>query len=181
MAESTQHKLDRVRPPRVQITYDVEIGDAIEKKSLPLVVGVMADLSGKPAEAPPVLKKRKFVQIDRDNFNDVMKAAAPRLELDVDNKLSADGGRLKVEISYERMMASAQKGEDPPAGLDMFSPIHIIRQVEPLHRLLEARKHLDDLLTKLDGNDDLDRLLQDVLKSTEKLKQLSPAPDPDAA
>jgi type VI secretion system protein ImpB len=181
MAESTQHKLDRVRPPRVQITYDVEIGDAIEKKSLPLVVGVMADLSGKPAEAPPVLKKRKFVQIDRDNFNAVMKAAAPRLELDVDDKLSADGGRLKVEISYERMLETAQKGEDPPAGLDMFSPIHIIRQVEPLHRLLEARKHLDDLLTKLDGNDDLDRLLQDVLKSTEKLKQLSPAPDPDAA
>jgi type VI secretion system protein ImpB len=181
MAESTQHKLDRVRPPRVQITYDVEIGDAIEKKSLPLVVGVMADLSGKPAEAPPVLKKRKFVQIDRDNFNEVMKAAAPRLELDVDDKLSADGGRLKVEISYDRMLASAQKGEDPPAGLDMFSPIHIIRQVEPLHRLLEARKHLDDLLTKLDGNDDLDRLLQDVLKSTEKLKQLSPAPATDAA
>ena len=180
MAESTQHKLDRVRPPRVQITYDVETGGAIEKKSLPLVVGILADLSGKPAEAPPVLKKRKFVQIDRDNFNEVMKAAKPRLELKVPNKLSEDGGDLPVEISYAKMLETAQKGEDPPAGLDMFSPIHIIRQVEPLRELLEARKRLDDLLTKLDGNDELDRLLQDVLKSTEKLQQLKPAPDPEA-
>lgn len=178
MAESTQHKLDRVRPPRVQITYDVETGGAIEKKSLPLVVGIMADLSGKPAEAPPVLKKRKFVQIDRDNFNEVMKAAKPRLEFKVEDRIK--GGELDVTISYERMLETAQEGEDPPAGLDMFSPIHIIRQVDSLRELLEARKRLDDLLTKLDGNDELDRLLQDVLKSTEKLQQLSPATDTEA-
>ncbi|HEU0078948.1 MAG TPA: type VI secretion system contractile sheath small subunit, partial [Longimicrobiaceae bacterium] len=87
------------------------------------------------------------------------------------------GGELDVTISYERMLETAQEGEEPPAGLDMFSPIHIIRQVDSLRELLEARKRLDDLLTKLDGNDDLDQLLQDVLKSTEKLKQLSPAPE----
>ena len=78
MAESTQHKLDRIRPPRVQITYDVEVGDAIEMKELPFVVGVLADLAGKPAEEPPKLKERKFVEIDRDNFNDVMESIAPR-------------------------------------------------------------------------------------------------------
>src|SRR5204862_4445270 len=87
MPESTQHKLDRVRPPRVQITYDVEIGDAIVMKELPFVVGIMSDLSGKPAEPLPPLKERKYVEIDRDNFNDIMKATGPRLALRVDNKL----------------------------------------------------------------------------------------------
>src|ERR1700743_1707753 len=88
MAESTQHKLDRIRSPRVQITYDVEIGGAIQKKELPLVVGVMADLSGKPDKPLPKLKERKFVSIDRDNFNEVMASFTPRIAVQVPNKLS---------------------------------------------------------------------------------------------
>src|SRR5215216_25612 len=100
MAESTQHKLDRVRSPRVHITYDVQIGDAIEKKELPFVIGVLADLSGKPEEALPSLKdeKRKFVVIDRDNFNDVMKGMKPRLAFKVDNMLTADKSSMGVEL-----------------------------------------------------------------------------------
>ena len=94
--ESTQKKLSRVRPPRVQITYDVEVGDAIETKELPFVLGVLADLSGQPKEPLPKLKERKFVQIDRDNFDDVLKGTAPRLALRVDNKLKNEIGRAHV-------------------------------------------------------------------------------------
>ena len=115
MAESLQHKLDRVRPPRVQITYDVETGGAIQKKELPFVVGILADLYGKPAEAPPPLKERKFVEIDRDNFNDVLASIAPRLALQVDNTLSSDGGKLSVELKFQQ--------------LDDFGPLSIIQQV----------------------------------------------------
>src|SRR5436309_8496079 len=101
--QSTQHKLDRVRPPRVQITYDVEIGDAIQMKELPFVAGILADLSGKPAEALPTLKDRKFVEIDRDNFNDVLAAAAPRLALRVPNRLAKDDSMLNVELQFKSM------------------------------------------------------------------------------
>src|ERR1700687_3614630 len=94
--ESIQHKLDRVRPPRVHITYDVEIGDAIELKELPFVLGVMADLSGKPDEPLPRLRDRKFVQIDRDNFNDVMRGMKPRLTFQADNKLTNDDTKMGV-------------------------------------------------------------------------------------
>src|SRR3954447_24315707 len=139
MPESTQHKLDRIRPPRVQITYDVEIGGAIQKKELPLVVGIMADLSGKPEVPLPKLKDRKFVEIDRDNFNDILKSTAPRLALRVNNKLANDGTKLNVELRFGH--------------LDDFSPISIVKQVKPLEKLLEARGRLNDLLAKLDGND----------------------------
>src|SRR5437868_15219002 len=101
MAESTQHKLDRVRPPRVQITYDVETGGAIEKRELPFVMGVLADLSGKPSEPLPPVKDRKFVYIDRDNFNDVMSAIGPRLAIRVENRLQADGDPLNVELKFK--------------------------------------------------------------------------------
>jgi type VI secretion system protein ImpB len=162
MPESTQHKLDRVRPPRVQITYDVEIGDAIVMKELPFVVGIMADLSGKPAEPLPPLKERKYVEIDRDNFNDIMKAIGPRLALRVDNKLTngdSDGGdKMNVELTF--------------ANLDDFSPISVLRQVESLRKLFDARTRLADLLAKLDGNDALDALLQDVVKNTEGMQQI---------
>lgn len=146
MAESTQHKLDRVRPPRVQITYDVEIGDAIEKKELPMVVGIMADLSGHRAEELPKMKERKFVQIDRDNFDEVMKSITPRLEFTVDNKMTPDGGRIPVELKFQ--------------SFDDFSPTAVVQQVEPLRRLLEARQRLVDLAGKLDGNDELTAELQ---------------------
>lgn len=143
---STQHKLDRIRPPRVQITYDVEIGDAIQMKELPMVVGIMSDLSGHREAPLPKMKERKFAFIDRDNFNDILKGINPRLKFAVDNKLSADGGRLPVELSFEHI-------ED-------FEPANVARQVEPLRMFLEARQRLVDLLGKLDGNDELQAQLR---------------------
>ena len=145
MAESTQHKLDRVRPPRVQITYDVEIGNAIEKKELPLVVGILADLSGKPDTPPAKLVERRFVDIDRDNFNEILSSISPRATLQVDNTISGDDSKLNVELRFNHI-------ED-------FDPVNLVKQVVPLRRLFEARQRLRDLLTKLDGNDDLDQLL----------------------
>lgn len=154
MAESTQHKLDRVRPPRVQITYDVEIGNAIEKKELPFIVGILADLSGKPVEALPPVKDRKFVEIDRDNFNDVLAAIGPRLAFRVPNKLVKDSkDQLNIEVTFKNM--------------DDFGPVEIINQIPALKKLFDGRQRLRDLLTKLDGNDNLDALLKDVISSTE--------------
>ncbi|TBU95645.1 type VI secretion system contractile sheath small subunit [Phytopseudomonas dryadis] len=161
MAESTQHKLDRVRPPRVQITYDVEIGDAIEKKELPLVVGILADLSGKPDVPLAKLGERRFIEIDRDNFNDVLGSIAPRAAVQVDNTISGDDSKLNVELRFNH--------------IDDFDPVNIVNQVTPLRRLYEARQRLRDLLTKLDGNDDLDQLLQDVVANTEGLKEIRSA------
>jgi type VI secretion system protein ImpB len=166
MPESTQHKLDRVRPPRVQITYDVETGDAIVKKELPYVVGILADLSGKPADALPQVKARKFVEIDRDNFNDVLTAAKPRVAFQVDNKLTADDSKFNVELKF--------------SSLEDFEPVALVNQVDPLRKLLEARQRLTDLLAKLDGNDDLDRLLQEVVANTEGLKEIQSATQPQA-
>lgn len=161
MPESTQHKLDRVRPPRVQITYDVEIGDAIVMKELPFIVGIMADLSGQPEEALPPLKERKYVEIDRDNFNDIMKAIGPRLALRVNNKLAGDGEKLSAVLNF--------------SDLDDFSPINVLKQVKPLADLYEARTRLADLLTKLDGNDALDAILRDVVKNTEGMQEIKAA------
>jgi len=158
MAESTQHKLDRIRPPRVQITYDVEIGGAIQMKELPFVVGIMCDLSGKPEEPLPKLKERKFVEIDRDNFNDVLAASKPRLTFQVDNKLVDDGSKLNVELKFSHM--------------DDFNPVNVLKQVEPLNKLFEARGRLSDLIGKLDGNDDLNNILQDMVANTESLKEI---------
>jgi type VI secretion system protein ImpB len=161
MAESTQHKLDRVRPPRVQITYDVEIGNAIEKKELPLVVGILADLSGKPEVPLAKMSERRFVEIDRDNFNEVLSSMAPRLAVQVDNTISGDGSKLNVELKFSQF--------------DDFDPVSIVKQVTPLRRLYDARQRLRDLLTKLDGNDDLDKLLQEVVANTDGLKEIKAA------
>ena len=162
MPESIQHKLDRVRPPRVQITYDVEIGGATVKKELPLVVGVLADLSGNPAEPLPRLRDRKFVEIDRDNFNDVLAANSPRLALRVNNTLDKQANsQLGVELRFKE--------------LDDFTPLKVLQQVEPLRALFEARQKLSDLLAKLDGNDALDSMLQEVVSNTEALQQLQAA------
>jgi type VI secretion system protein ImpB len=163
MPESTQHKLDRIRPPRVQITYDVEIGNAIVMKELPFVAGILADLSGHPEQPLPTLKERKFVEIDRDNFNDILAAIGPRLTLRVDNKLASgngngNGNKLNVELKFRH--------------LDDFNPINVLKQVEPLRKLFDARTRLSDLLTKLDGNDALDGLLIDIVQNTEGLKQI---------
>lgn len=164
MAESTQHKLDRVRPPRVQITYDVEIGDALQKKELPFVMGVISDLAGKPAEAPAPIKERKFVQIDRDNFNEVMKSIGPRLAFQVDNQLTDEDSKFNVELNFETM--------------DDFDPVAVVQQVEPLRKLFEARQRLSDLRAKLDGNDDLDRLLREIVENTDGLKEIQEATAP---
>jgi len=163
MTESTQHKLARIRPPRVQITYDVEIGGAIQKKELPLVMGILADLSGKPEQALPKLKDRKFVEIDRDNFNDILKSITPRVVCSVDNKLSKDGGKTSVELKFQHI-------ED-------FSPLSVVKQVESLRKLFEARQRLNDLLAKLDGNDTLDAMLQHVVGNADEMKQLKAAND----
>ena len=158
MPESTQHKLDRIRPPRVQITYDLEVGDAIEMKELPFVVGIMSDLAGKPEKPLPRLKDRKFVEIDRDNFNDVMASVAPRVAFQVDNKLADDDSKLNVALAFNH--------------IDDFLPDNLIHQIEPLKKLYEARTRLNDLIAKLDGNDDLEALLQEVAESTDQLKEL---------
>ncbi len=156
--ESLQHTLDRVRSPRVQITYDVEVGDAIEMKEIPFVVGVLADLSGKPGEPLPKLKERKLVEIDRDNFNKVLGGMKPRLAYRVDNKLSDDDSAMAVELKFNSM-------ED-------FHPEKVAKQIDPLRKLVEAREKLSGLLNKLDGNDKLDELLQDVISSTDSLEKL---------
>ena len=157
MAESLQKWMGRNRPPRVQITYDVEIGDAIEKRELPLVVGVLADLAGKPASAAPKMKDRRFVEIDRDNFDEVMGKIAPRLDMSVPDTMKGNGN-LKVELKLEKFAD--------------FHPEAIVQQVPRLNKLLEARLELRDLLAKLDGNDDLDGLLASVVKNTDGLKQI---------
>lgn len=158
-SESLQHKLDRVRRPRVQITYDVETNNAMEKKELPFVVGVLADLSGQPKEALRPLKERKFVSIDRDNFNDVLKKAAPRLALKVDNRLTGEDTKLAVELNFQH--------------LDDFEPARVAQQVGPLRELLEMRQRLTQLLSKMEGNDKLEHLLGEVLGNTEKAMELA--------
>jgi len=156
--ESIQKKIGRVRPPRVHITYDVETGGAIEKKAIPFVLGVMADLSGQPAKPLPGLKDRKFVEIDRDNFDQVLAKMEPRVTFKVDNKLSDDDSKIPVELRFKNM--------------DDFEPVNVARQVEPLRKLLEVRRQLSNMVSSLQGNAKLDELLQEVLQNTDKLNQL---------
>ncbi|WNG25676.1 type VI secretion system contractile sheath small subunit [Cystobacter fuscus] len=155
--ESIQHVLDRVRPPRVQITYDVEIGDAVEQKELPLVVGVLADLAGQQKELPR-LKERKFVEIDRDNFDQVMAAIGPLLRLSVPDKLRDGDSRMAVELRFE--------------SIDSFHPRQLVEQIEPLRKLLESRQRLVDLIAKLDGNDALADVLRSALADRAGLQAL---------
>jgi type VI secretion system protein ImpB len=155
--ESLQKKIGRVRPPRVQITYDVEIGDAIEKRDLPFVVGVLADLSGMPNKPLPAIMKRKFVEIDRDNVNEVMKKIGPRLAFKVPNRLNEDDTKLNVELNFESM--------------DDFQPARIASQVTPLRKLLELRNSLANLRSSLIGNEKLDNLLQEMIQNQDMLRQ----------
>lgn len=159
--DSVQKRLERVRPPRVQLTYDVEIGDAIEQKELPFVMGVMGDFTGQPDPDKPAakLKDRKFVNVDMDNFDEVMAGMAPRASYRVKNKLSPEGGEFAVNLAFKQM--------------DDFRPEAVVEQVEPLRRLLEARSKLSDLRNKLAGNEKLEDLLGEVLSSTEQLMKLS--------
>jgi type VI secretion system protein ImpB len=159
--ESVQEKLTRVRPPRVRIAYEVETGGAIELKELPMVVGVLGDFSGQPAEPLPRLRDRKLVEIDRDNFDQVLAAMAPRLAFSVPNRLTAEEGTLGVELRFE--------------GIDDFHPDNLVQQVEPLRQMVEARQRLSDLLSKVDGNDKLERLLEEVLTNAERRTELGRA------
>ncbi|MBX7053351.1 MAG: type VI secretion system contractile sheath small subunit [Pyrinomonadaceae bacterium] len=157
--ESLQHKIDRVRPPRVQITYDVEVGGAIELKELPFVLGVMGDFVGKPEEPLPAFKNRKFVEIDPDNFNQVLAGMAPRLAYTVDNKVQDDGSKMGIELKFN--------------SIEDFEPDRIVQQVEPLRKLVEARQKLADLRSKMDGNEKLETMLEDIIANVDKQKELS--------
>ena len=159
--ESVQQKLSRVRKPRVHITYDVEVGNAIEKKELPFVVGVLADLSGQPKDPLARVKDRKFTEIDRDNFNQVLAGIKPRLAYKARNAISNDGSSIGVELEFKHM--------------DDFGPEAVAQQVDPIRKLVEARQRLHELAVKVNSSDKLEELLQDVVKNTDSLKELSSA------
>ena len=158
--ESVQKKLERVRPPRVNISYEVETGGAIELKELPFVMGVLGDFTGQPTEPLAKLKDRKFVDVNPDNFDDVLKSMKPHLAFTVENKLSDDpeAGKLGVDLNFE--------------SLDDFSPDQVARQVKPLRDMLELRTKLADLRGSLQGNDKLDEILQATLNDEGKRKML---------
>ena len=157
MVESTQHTLDRVRPPRVQITYDVEIGNAIVMKELPFVIGIMADLSGMPTDPLPPIKFRKFVEIDRDNFPDYMVSTNPRLAIQVKDTLGDGSEDLNAELFFKHM--------------DDFGPVNIAKQVPKLNKIYTARVKLSDLVAKIEGNDPLQDLIKQVVADAD-LKSL---------
>lgn len=158
--QSTQHKLDRVRPPRVHVTYDVEVGDAIELKELPFVMGVLGDFTGQPTEPLPRLRDRKFVEVNPDNFDSVLEGMKPHLTFSVENKLSEDPSapQLKVDLHFKSM--------------DDFAPDNVARQVKPLKELMDLRTKLSDLRGSLQGNDKLEELLLDAVGDKDKLEKL---------
>jgi type VI secretion system protein ImpB len=158
--ESIHKKLEKVRPPRVHVAYDVEIGDAIESKELPFVMGVLADLSGQPTEPLARLKDRRFVEITPDNFDSVLESMKPHVSYSVENKLSEDSqvGQLKVDLNFK--------------SLDDFEPEQVARQVKPLRELLELRTKLADLRGSLQGNEKLDDVLLEAVSNTEKMSKL---------
>jgi type VI secretion system protein ImpB len=158
--ESTQHKLDRVRPPRVQITYDVETGDAIEIKELPFVMGVLGDFTGQPTEPLARLRDRKFTEVNPDNFDQVLAGMKPHLAFGVENKLSEDpdSGQLKVDLHFK--------------SLDDFDPENVARQIKPLRELLELRTRLADLRGTLQTNDKLEEVLMKTAKDPNAMAKL---------
>ena len=165
--ESIFKKKGRVRPPRVHIEYEVELNGAQVMKELPFVLGVMADLAGQQKEAQKKLKDRKFTEIDRDNFDDVMKSIKPRLAFRVDNKLQDDGSELSVELNFEKLAD--------------FDPANVVKQVQPLNDMLEVRNKLRDLLSRTEGNDRLEELLGSIMENEDvrnKLKDVLGAEAP---
>jgi type VI secretion system protein ImpB len=158
--ESVHKKLERVRPPRVHVSYDVETGGAIEVKELPFVMGVLGDFTGQPEEPLPRLKERRFVEVTLDNFDSVLESMKPHLSFAVENKLSEDpnAGQLKVDLHFKSM--------------DDFNPEQVAKQVKPLRELLELRTRLNDLKGALQTNEKLDEMLLDAVSNTEKLNKL---------
>ncbi len=156
---STQHKLDRVRPPRVHVTYDVEVGDAIEIKELPFVMGVLGDFTGQPTEPLPRLKDRKFVEVNPDNFDSVLEGMKPHLAFTVDNKLSENpDDKLKIDLHFR--------------SLEDFEPDKVARQVKPLRELLDLRTRLSDLRGSLQGNDKLEEVLLKTVEDPTAMNRL---------
>jgi type VI secretion system protein ImpB len=155
---SIHDKLERVRKPRVHITYQVETEGAQVEKELPFVVGVLGDFSGNPTQPLKPLKDRKFIQIDRDNFNEILSRMTPGLNLKVENTLKGDGSEMPVQLKFNSM--------------DDFEPGNVVKQVEPLRKLLETRDKLRDMLNKVDRSEDLEGLLEKVLQNSDDLKKL---------
>lgn len=158
--ESVHAKLERVRPPRVHVTYNVEVGDAIELKEIPFVMGVMADFSGQPEEPLPKMRDRRFVEVTPDNFDSVLASMKPRVAFTVENKLSDDpnAGKIGVDLRF--------------SSIDDFEPESVVRQVKPLRDLIDLRTKLSDLRGTLQGNEKLEKLLHDVMGNTEKMQQI---------
>lgn len=154
---SIQQKIGRIRPPRVQITYDVQVGNATIKRELPFIVGVLADLAGNPINPMPKIKDRKFVEIDRDNFNSVMSSYNVRLPIRVPNMLGGSAPDLNIELFFNSM--------------DDFNPGTIVQKVPQMNSLYQSRVALSDLLAKLDGNDALDAQLRNLIDNPDQLAQ----------
>lgn len=157
--ESVQKKLQRIRPPRVQLTYDVEVGDGREVKELPFVVGVLGNFSAASAMEKTKLKDKKFINVDLDNIDEVMESLSPRANFQVENTLTAEGGFMSVDLTFKAM--------------DDFRPEQIVQQVDPLKKLLAARERLTDLRNKISNNERLEDLLDDVLQNTDQVRKLS--------
>lgn len=157
--ESVQKKLQRIRPPRVQLTYDVEVGDGKEVKELPFVVGVLGDFSASSEIEKTKLKDKKFINVDLDNIDEVMSSLAPRANFQVENTLTEGGGKMSVDLTFTSM--------------DAFSPEHVVQQVDPLRKLVAARERLTDLRNKISNSERLEDLLDDILQNTDQVRKLS--------
>ena len=157
--DSVQKKLAKVRAPRVHLTYDVEVGDSIETKEIPFVVGVLGEFSGDSVLEQPRLKDKKFVEVDLDTFDEVMSGLAPRATFRVSNDLSDKGGEFAVELAFNR--------------IDDFRPEAVAAQIEPLKQLVQARDRLADLRNKISANEKLEDLLDEVLKNTEQVRKMA--------
>ncbi len=159
MSASVHDKLNRVRKPRVHITYEVETEGAMLERELPFVMGILGDFSGDPTQPLRPLADRKFIQIDRDNFNDVMARMTPGLNLKVDNTLAGDGSQMSMNLKFN--------------SIDDFEPARVAEQIPALKALLETRNKLRDLMSKVDRSDELEGLLEQVLQNEAELKSLS--------
>ena len=157
--ESVQKKLQRIRPPRVQLTYDVEIGDGKEVKELPFVVGVLGDFSAASELEKTKLKDKKFISVDLENIDEVMESLAPRASFQVENTISEEGGRMGVDLTFNSMAD--------------FRPENVVQQVDPLRKLVDARERLSDLRNKISNSERLEDLLDEVLKNTDQIRKMS--------
>lgn len=157
--ESVQKKLQHIRPPRVQLTYDVEVGDGREVKELPFVVGVLGDFSAASELEKTKLKDKKFINVDLENIDEVMQSLAPRASFQVENSLTEESGKISVDLVFNAM--------------DDFRPEQVVQQVEPLRKLVEARERLTDLRNKISNNERLEDLLDDILKNTDQIRKMS--------